>query len=129
MTDPAGIDIEAAGIAATIESLAAEEVDRLPFGVIRLDPAGVVTQYSRLERHLSGYRREAVGRDFFAEIAPCMDNAAFRGRIERARTAGRLDIVFDYVSDMPNGARDVELRVRVVSALDGGCWILMQRDA
>ncbi len=114
-------------LAMAVERLPAECLDRLPFGAIRLDAHGRVSAYNGTERRLSGLRREVLGRDFFAEIAPCMDNADFRGRIERARKAGRLDVSFGYVSDMPGGATDVELHVRVQSAPDGGAWIFMLR--
>jgi len=115
-------------LAEAVERLPPEAVDALPYGAIRLDAAGVVTFYSTTERRLSGLRREAIGRDFFAEIAPCMDNAEFRGRIERARQAGTLDVAFGYVSDMPSGATDVELHVRVQPAAAGGFWIFLLRE-
>ena len=49
--------------------------------------------------------------------------AAFRERIDQALVRGKLDIAFDYIADLPSGARDVEIRVRVQSAGDGGCWV------
>jgi len=112
-----------------VDALATEDPGRPGFGAIRLDADGVVTRCSKLDRHLPGYRKEKVGRNFFGEIAPCTDNPQFRGRIERAGAGGRLDIASDWSSDMPNAMRDVELRVCGVSASGGGVWILMRRDA
>lgn len=111
-----------------VERLPPKAIDTLPFGAIRLDAPGNVTFFSATERRLSGLRREALGRSFFTDIAPCMDNPEFRGRIERGRATGRLDIAFGYVSDMPGGASDVALDVRVQSAAEGGTWIFLQRE-
>lgn len=121
-------DFDAPKLAEAVERLPPDRVDALPFGAIRLGDDGAVTLYNATERQLSGLRREALGRHFFTEIAPCMDNPDFRGRIERAMAAGTLDIAFGYVSDLPSGARDVALDVRVQSASGGGCWIFLRRE-
>ncbi len=122
------LDIDDPDLVAAIEALTAKEIDLLPFGSIRLDAHGIVTLYSARERDQSGYRGAAIGQHFFAEMAPCMNTPAFRGRLDAARKARRLDIRFDHVSDLPSGERDVPLMVRLVSASDGGVWILLQRD-
>lgn len=114
-------------LAEAVERLSPEAIDALPFGAIRLDAEGRVTFFSATERRQSGLRREALGRLFFAEIAPCMDTDEFRGRIDRALAAGQLDIAFGHVSDMPGGARDVALDVRVQS-VPGGRWIFLRRE-
>ena len=115
-------------LARAVERLPATAIDMLPFGVIRLDAAGRVTLYNATERRLSGYRGAVLGESFFDAIAPCMDKEEFRGRIDTARMAGRLDIAFGYVSDMPSGQREVGLDVRVQSAADGGVWVFLQRE-
>ncbi|MBX9700800.1 MAG: hypothetical protein K2X74_15290 [Acetobacteraceae bacterium] len=116
-----------ADLARRIEALPHEALDRLDYGVIRLDPAGRVAFYSATERRQSGFRGEGpVGHDFFTQIAPCMNTPEFRGRIERARAAGRLDIEFGHVGDFADRAR--ALVVRVLSAADGGVWILHRRE-
>lgn len=115
-------------LAARVEALPAEAIDRLPFGAIRLDADGVVTFYSAAERRLSGSGDLArLGGRFFAEIAPCMDNDGYRGRIEAARAAGRLDLEFTHIGDFDD--RERELTVRVQSATGGGVWIFMRREA
>lgn len=116
---------DADDLATALERLPEMRIDSLAFGVIRLDAKGDVALYSAAERRLSGYRKETVGREFFAEIAPCMNDEMFRGRIDKARAAGRLDVRFSFVGDFSDRAR--RLDVRVVAARDGGMWICMKR--
>lgn len=114
-------------LARKVEALPEEEVDSLPFGAIRLDREGIVQVYSRAERHLSGSgHHERLGLDFFTQIAPCMDTPGFRGRIERARAEGHLDLEFGYVGDFAD--REREMTVRVQPATNGGLWIFLRRD-
>ena len=118
-------DFSTPALAAAVERLPRAAIDALPFGAIRLDAAGGVVFYSAAERRLSGYRAEVLARPFFTEIAPCMNTASFRGRIDRALAAGTLDIAFDHIGDFDDSGK--MLHVRVQSASGGGCWIFMQR--
>jgi photoactive yellow protein len=122
------LDIDTPDLARRLSAMTPDAIDALDFGAIRLDAAGTVTFYSARERAMSGLRRDAVGRNFFADIAPCMQRPEVSGRIERARASGMLDVVFDFVSDLPSGERDVALRARLLSAGDGGTWLLLQRE-
>ena len=111
---------------ARIERLSAQQLDALPFGVVRLDAEGIVTFYSRTEAEQSGFRdRRAIGRDFFTQIAPCLSTPERMLRIDEARRAGTLDIAFEQIGDFDDADR--ELRVRVISASGGGVWVLLQR--
>lgn len=120
---PASLDIDAPDLATAIERLEPEGINTLPFGAIRLDPEYKVIFYSDAERRQSGYRKDAVGRPFFLEIAPCLNTAKCRERIDQALADGKLDITFDHTADLPSGAQDVDLHVRVLPATGGGCWI------
>ena len=113
-------------LAEAVEALTPEEIDRLPFGVIGLDPSGVVRIYSRTEARLSG-RGDAPthGKVFFTDVAPCMDNGYFKGLIDKARASGKLDISFSFIGDFSD--RNRELTVRVQAAKDGGTWIFHKR--
>jgi photoactive yellow protein len=127
MDDLSRITIDMDALAEAVERLPKEAVDALPFGAIRLDESGQVTFYSAAEAKLSGYgSRPALGKAFFVEMAPCMDSPAFRGRIERAKAAGKYDLEFGWVGDFSDRSR--ELRVRIQPASDGGCWIFIQRE-
>lgn len=109
-----------------VEALPADQLDQLPFGVIGLDPLGVVRVYNATEALRSGRKsRPTHGLDFFVDVAPCMDNGYFKGRIDKALKAGKLDISFDFVGDFSD--RNRELSVRVQSAHDGGIWIFHDR--
>jgi hypothetical protein len=54
-----------------------------------------------------------------------MNNEYFKGRIDRARANGTLDIRFSFTGDFND--KDRELNVRVQSAADGGTWVFIHR--
>ena len=119
-------DFDTPRLADAIEELSADEINQLPFGVIGLDQDGRVRAYSKTEATLSGFgNRPILGKSFFTDVAPCMDNGYFKGKIDKARAAGRLDIRFSFIGDFSD--RNRELTVRVQSAKDGGIWIFHKR--
>ncbi len=120
------ISFETPRLAEAVERLPQEVIDTLPYGAIRLDTSGNVVFYSAAERQLSGCTLDVMHRPFFTEIAPCMNNSGFKGRIDRALAAGTLDVAFDHIGDFDDGTK--ALRVRVQSASGGGCWIFMHRE-
>ncbi|UEM21254.1 PAS domain-containing protein [Skermanella mucosa] len=127
MNDSSEVDFDMPDLAGAIERLSGSEVDALSFGAIRLDAKGDVTFYSAAEARLSGYgTRPALGRSFFTDMAPCMDDKEFRGRIDHARAAGKYNLEFGWIGDFADRAR--ELQVRIQPASDGGCWIFIRRD-
>jgi photoactive yellow protein len=120
-------EFEAADLARQVEALDAETVDRLPYGVVKLDARGVVQLYSFTEAQLSGRKkRPTVGLDFWREVAPCMAGPDMRGRVEAAAAAGTVDIEMGWIGDFddPRG----EIRIRVMSAAGGGLWLFMNRE-
>ncbi|MFY9656016.1 MAG: PAS domain-containing protein [Methylocystis sp.] len=117
---------DAPDLAREVENLTSAQLDSLPFGVIGLDANGIVRVFNKAEREISGFKdRAAQGRSFFVDVAPCMDNGYFKGRIDHARKAGSLNISFTFVGDFED--RDREISVRAQAARDGGIWIFHQR--
>jgi photoactive yellow protein len=118
-------DVPNAGQA--LDQLTKEQIDALPFGVVRLSSDGVVELFSKTEARLSGFgeRRAVVGRNFFELIAPCMNSDAFRGRIDAERRSGTMDFELGHTGDFEDPSRF--MRFRVCSASSGGYWLLVQR--
>ena len=114
-------------LARAVERLTQAEIDALPFGAIKLNSDGLVVYYSDAERRLSGSgNHQRVGLHFFDQIAPCMDNEHYRGRIREAAARGTLNLEFSHIGDFAD--RERELTVRAQSAFDGGSWIFMRRE-
>ena len=121
-------DFDTPRLAEAVDSLTQEQIDELPFGAIHLDAQETVVFFNKAEARLSGYAaRPARGHGFFTDIAPCMNNAYFKGRIDQARRAGTLDIAFTFVGDFSDTEREFEVRVQ--SSRDGGYWIFNRRSS
>lgn len=102
----------------------ASDFDKLPFGVIRLSESGEVLTYNATEADMA--RRSisrTVGKNFFADIAPCTDNPRFRGVLDEMHAAGERSRVFDYRFEFPWGVKDV--RVRFLSGGDATTWVFV----
>ncbi|MEN0066178.1 MAG: ATP-binding protein [Myxococcota bacterium] len=89
--------------------------DALPIGVVLLDRDGRVVHFNKTEERLARRTRErALGRDFFEEIAPCMNvrelAGVFRDRIGREPLFEKLEISFAF--PFIEGPRDVAVYLR-----------------
>lgn len=89
------IDFERADLFDMLDVCSSSELDALSFGVVRLNRELRVLAYNRREAALSGLdANRLLGKRFFSEVAPCMDNALVA---ERFRSGAELDIAIDYV--------------------------------
>ena len=63
----------------TLATLDDAALDKLPFGVVVLDPAGRVERYNQPEAARSGIQRwRALGRDYFRDVACASSDLAER---------------------------------------------------
>ena len=96
-----------------IETMSDGEIDRLPVGVLLLDAAGTVLKYSATESRFTGLLpEEAIGRNFFTEIAPCTKVSAFRDTFAEGMRDGRLNKVMSYVFRFPKRHMRVVIELR-----------------
>lgn len=121
------IDLEAPDLAARLDRMDRSRLDALPFGVVKITRQGRVLVFSAREAELSGFRADrAAGRDWFAEIAPCMGTPAFRGRLEEAAHLGPVDIYLEHTGDFRDPDR--VLAVRIVETADRTAfWMAIAR--
>lgn len=105
------------------------EVDKLPFGMITLDAEGVVTGYNATEARLSGFDPASViGRNFFADIAPCTNVKAFGGLYRDMVRAGEPRASeFDFVFRFAHGDRKVRITMVYLHKLGKGLVLVDQQ--
>lgn len=102
-----------------------DEIDGLPFGVIKIDRLGNILQYNETESRLAGRKvKDVVGRNFFREIAPCTRHPSFLGRFLEGRDKGELDVKFQYLFDFHMEPAQVTIRIRH-SITDKHYWLLI----
>lgn len=111
-----------------IQGFGENELDRLPFGAIRLDREGKILSYNRTEAELSGRRKESVlGKSFFTEVAPCTNVREFAGRFREGVAKGSLHMVFPYVFDDQMEPRTVWVTLFYSNETDTA-WVFVRED-
>lgn len=90
--------------------------DLLPVGVVLLDANGVVRAFNAHEERQAGRHRErVVGRDFFEEIAPCLNVRELAESFRAGVRAGDLDERVDTSFPFPFAEEPREVIVRLRS--------------
>ena len=73
------------------------DINVLPFGVVKMDLTGKVLEYNMAEAELTGTDPAwAVGKNFFHEVATCTNTPAFYGKFVEGVAKGFLNAVFNY---------------------------------
>jgi photoactive yellow protein len=81
-----------------VGNLTAEQADKLPYGVVKLDDQGNIEIYNQYNTdHFADFgNKSVIGKNYFNEVAPCSNNFIFSGRFHRGVENDFLDNVFDY---------------------------------
>ncbi len=105
--------------ATRVPTLSDAELDALPFGVICVDPDGVVLRYNLAESRMARLdRAQVVGKNFYRRVAPCTATPEFEGRVRAFLVSGPPIDRFSYVFDFKFGAQQVEIELVRVPAND-----------
>ncbi len=111
------------------ESMAPEELDRLPYGMIQLDSTGRILNYNAVESKLASIRKEdAIGKQFFTEIAPCTKVQEFYGRFTEGVIHESLDASFHFHFAFKQSPRDVTVRL-LYSRRTRTVWVVVADEA
>lgn len=106
-------EFEAVRIPELVES-AVERLDEMLFGVIGFTSDAIVTIYNATESRNAGLRPQRVlGKHFFGEVAPCMNNFMVAQRFEDEDV---LDDIVPYVLTLR--MRPTPVRLRLLKAPD-----------
>jgi photoactive yellow protein len=85
-------------------------LELLPYGVIVVNAEGVVLFYNQREEQIADRKREHVlGRNFFTEVAPCTQVAAFHGRFVETMVKMEECAGFHFVFPFARGPRHVQI--------------------
>lgn len=113
----------------SLSKMSREELDRLDFGVVRVDDTGKVLMYNRYESDLAGVSPSvAEGRNFFTEVAPCTNNRLFLGKFKGGVQAQALDTFFNYTFTYKMKPTNVVIHL-FHSKQDHSNWILVKKKA
>ena len=112
----------------SINEMAPDELNKLPFGAIRLDEAGTILSFNDHEARLTGRDpKRVVGKNFFTEVAPCTNVQQFAGRFREGVVEGDLHIVFPYRFDFQMAPRDVTVTL-FYSRQTNSAWVFVREQ-
>lgn len=95
-----------------LPNMSEDELDELDFGAVQVDDDGVVQQYNRYESEMADVEKEeALGNNFFTEVAPCTNNQLFYGAFEDGVADGELDQEMDYTFTFKMDPTNVKIRL------------------
>jgi photoactive yellow protein len=122
---PAADDGAQSALLASVDAMTPEELDTLPYGMIQLDANGRVLKYNAVESRLASLPQEqAIGKQFFTEIAPCTKVQDFYGRFKEGVIRESLDTSFQFHFAFKQSPRDVTVRL-FYSKRTRSVWVMI----
>ena len=104
------------------------ELDSLPVGMIQLDREGKVLKFNQTESDLARVAKsDALGKNFFDEVAPCTKVQEFHGRFVEGVEKKALHTVFDYVFRFRDGRQKNVVISMFYSATTDTVWVCVER--
>jgi photoactive yellow protein len=80
-----------------LSNLTRSQADGADFGIVKVDSTGVIELYNLYESELAGILpKDAEGKNFFTQVAPCTNNRLFFGRFKDGMASGNLNISLPY---------------------------------
>jgi len=124
--DDAPLTFDAEGVGEQLRNTSEEALNDAPFGIIRLDDEGIVEFYNHYESELSDVApSDAVGQNFFTQLAPCSNNHLFQGRFKKGVRTGDLDERFTYTFTYK--MRPTLVDVRLYRDEAGQNWVMIHK--
>jgi photoactive yellow protein len=125
-SDAGSLNFEDDDLGERLRTCSTDELNDAPFGIVAVDDDGVVEFYNRYESEMSGVERnQAVGKNFFTQLAPCSNNRIFLGRFKKGVRTGEMDERFNYTFTYKMRPTLVDIRLYRDEASNN--WILVRK--
>jgi len=125
-SDAGPLNFEDDDLGERLRTCSTDELNDAPFGIVAVDDDGVVEFYNRYESEMSGVERnQAVGKNFFTQLAPCSNNRIFLGRFKKGVRTGEMDERFNYTFTYKMRPTLVDIRLYRDEASNN--WILVRK--
>jgi photoactive yellow protein len=119
-------DFDDPSLGSKLDTLPEKDLNSLSYGTVRVKTSGEVVFFSSRERHLSGYKREALGLNWLEHIAPCMQTSLFKDHLQEAIQRTALDVLVETTGDFNNPDQTIELRM-ISSSTPNFIWFALKR--
>ncbi|MBL0890527.1 MAG: hypothetical protein IBJ19_07925 [Gemmatimonadaceae bacterium] len=113
-------------LAPFLDRLTDEELDAIPYGVVRLDKSGQVLSCNRAEADNAGLTGRPLGRHFFTEVYPSANVPEFHDRVMDGVQHGRLDATFSFTFSCDLMPRRVLVRAYYAGRTDS-VWLFFAK--
>lgn len=122
----AALEFESPNVGEQLKEVSEETLNAADFGIIRLDDDGIVQFFNEYESNLSGVAPEdALGQNYFNELAPCSNNRVFYGRFRDGLNKGEMDEHFTYTFTYKMRPTLVDVHLYRDDA--GNNWIMVRK--
>ncbi len=96
----------------SLAEISPETADQQDFGMVKVDDEGTVQLYNKWESELAGYEpSQAIGRNFFTQVAPCTNNRLVWGKFQEGVSEGELDHQLSYTFTYKMEPRPVRMHL------------------
>lgn len=125
-SSPSDLSFHDDNVGEKLRDVDASALNSAEFGIIQVSDDGEVLFFNKYESNLSGVDQdEAVGKNFFTQLAPCSNNRLFRGRFKSGVRTGEMDEQFNYTYTYKMRPTLVDVRLYRDDA--GNNWILVKK--
>ncbi len=95
--------------------------------IVGLDKNGRILRYNAAEGDITGRDpKEAIGKNFFKDVAPCTNSPEFFGRFEDGVRKGNLNTMFEYTFDYKMRPTKVKIQMKQDPKRES-YWIFVKR--
>lgn len=110
-----------------LDTLKTADIDALGFGAIKLDATGRILAYNAYESSLTGVKPDnAVGKNFFTEVAPCTNVREFAGAFHEGLQKKALSKIFRYTFDHNMAPTKVTVTLHY-DAKGDAAWVFVRK--